>query len=141
MCGPVTCNRGQAAKTEIPIERSAVNTIREVVRLIDEALLVEVAILRLELIARRGDGEICRANDIGAGRPIGMQVLPKGIQSKRQVVGEIDQQRCMRTVAITAIDIFLSERRIIDVTGQLLVIAAEPKCGNATERSVDHALA
>src|ERR1700721_1169096 len=46
----------------------------------------------------------------------------------------------MHAIAIGTIDVLFAERRIIDVTGQPLVIAAHAKCGAITDRQVDHGL-
>src|SRR5581483_8792493 len=88
--GPVACNRSEGAKAEIPVERATVDAVLEGVRLVDEALLVEVAVLRLQLIGRRCEREICCADHIGVGRPVRMQVLSKGIQSYRKALAKVD---------------------------------------------------
>ena len=104
----------------------------------DEALLLEVAVLRVELIGGRCEREIAAPTTsvLGARRCAGPA---KRSQSYGKVVGEVEQERCTPAVALALVEVRLAERRIIDVTGHLVVEAAEAKCGAIADGQVDHA--
>ena len=103
-------------------------------------MLVKLTVLRLQLIGGRRERKVCRSDHVGVRRPIGVQVLPEGVQSYREAVGQVDQKRRAQAAAIAMIDVFFSERGIVDVARQRLVVTAQAKCGAVTDREVDHAL-